>query len=279
MYVRMAHEGTDGMGGRGRRIATSVRPHAWVEALAAGLNWPALWLDRWRKDRARFSRARARPGHATTGAAAMAPPQRDWYWRPYSAWKAAAAILEPSLPLKGWPPDLPLPTTSAGGRHVRKFPIIRHIAPETVRRFQRLATVAPVQLWLSDLAADSWRKEKERTEEARRAGVPWLVATGAALAPSLYAPSARLRGTDDPRGAVVKAVWRLLQDPEADRLKRCPRCAKWFADTSKSVSQRWCEAACRERAWNRAARRKAEHKQYRPKQVSRGRATRTRGRK
>lgn len=164
----------------------------------------------------------------------------------YGAWCAADAILSPSLPLGGWPADLPL--TNLGGRHARRHerhhePLFRWIAPLTVRRFQRLATVAPVQLWLSD-------KADARAKQAAALAVPYL-------------PSAHLRGVDNPRGGVVSALWHMFRDPEADRLKRCSRCRTWFVDVTKKMAQVYCSRACRNRAWSRAARRAARHSQYR----------------
>jgi hypothetical protein len=44
-----------------------------------------------------------------------------------------------------------------------------------------------------------------------------------------------------------------------ERLKRCPRCGKWFPDKTKNRSKKRCSAKCTARWWNRSRRREAGH--------------------
>jgi uncharacterized C2H2 Zn-finger protein len=249
---------------RARRTKTppkqnGVRPFERLQRVAADLNYPRQWLA----ERARFSGLVATL--RTHGEAHHFENDRR-----YGAWCAAAAILSPSLPLVGWPGDASMEALDKSSRHVRRWEaghqtLIRPIARATVRRFQRLATVAPVQLWLSDLADDSRRKAK-RAADGARAKSPELARALEGLSSSFsrhFLPSTSLRGTDDPRGVVVECIWHLLRDPDADRLKKCPRCGTWFTDVSKKLAQVYCSRPCVNQAWSRAARRAAGHKQYR----------------
>lgn len=233
-----------------------VRPLAHIERLAEGLNYPKQWLSERQELASLLAASRAAGDNAHFGEE-----------RRYGAWCAAAAILAPSLPLRGWPADEPLHFLERRGRHVRRWqdghqPLIRRIAPETARRFNRLATVAPVQLWISDPVAEARRRADQAAADARKessTSLESLTASVAAVAASVSRALppmrvARLRGTDDPRGEVLEGLWRLLHDPDADRLKRCRQCGVWFVDTSKKIGQLYCERACVDQAWSRARR-------------------------
>ncbi len=65
------------------------------------------------------------------------------------------------------------------------------------------------------------------------------------------------------RGHLVKLLEEFFLAPERDRLKRCPRCQRWFVDRTRNKSMKRCRATCTWRWWNRARRRGARHKQYR----------------
>jgi hypothetical protein len=149
-------------------------------------------------------------------------PRQGWpRWRQrareYGAWRAAAAILAPSLPLRaGYP-----------------------LAPETVRRFNRLATVCLVMPWLF---------ETERRPHPERPLPPG----GKRVTVAAF----RVR---DVRGEVLKELWHLLQSPARERLKRCVHCGAWFADTTKNRGGLYCSGSCRDKAWTREQRRAAGH--------------------
>lgn len=54
-------------------------------------------------------------------------------------------------------------------------------------------------------------------------------------------------------GEVVLAVVQYLEHPRRDRLKRCPRCRRWFIDATKNKSALRCSVACTI-AWSNAQR-------------------------
>lgn len=249
----------------GAKLQNGVRPFEHLERLAECLNYPRQWL------------AERQQSSGLLAAMKAAGDEAHFGERRYGAWCAAAAILEPSLPLRGWPGDEPLRSLELRSRHIRRHqdghqPLIRSIASETARRFNRLATVAPVRLWITDPVAEARKKGQEAETAARTLGVRLHMPR--IPFPPMWSP--RLRGTEDPRGEVVERLWHLLRDPDADRLKRCQRCGTWFADTSKKLGQLYCSRACVNRAWSRAARRAAGHR-LKPRRMKRPTVNRKRG--
>ena len=184
-----------------------------VRAMALWLNAPCGWEANLRRWTARDGRAAAwrrfRP-----------------FAREYGAWRAAQVVLVPSLPLAEGQP----------------------LSSVSVRRFNRFATVCPVELHVTE---------------------------------SALAPRATFAGFryGDPRGSIVERLWTLFGDRHRERLKRCERCEIiWFADETKNRRRKFCSSRCRDRAWDRARRRQENHKQYQRKEESRriGRRRRSR---
>ena len=61
-------------------------------------------------------------------------------------------------------------------------------------------------------------------------------------------------------------------DHVAARIKKCPVCTHWFADSTRNRSMDRCSRACTWQWWSRSRRRAAQHAQYRePKSQKRGR--------
>lgn len=55
-------------------------------------------------------------------------------------------------------------------------------------------------------------------------------------------------------------LWRVLTSEDADRVRRCPQCGRYFFDGTRNQSQRRCSPRCTNRFWNRARRRSADHR-------------------
>jgi hypothetical protein len=146
-------------------------------------------------------------------------PDRAWWpsasW--YSAWRAADAVLTPTL---------------SDGRLARTPSFL---SPATARRFEIFSARHPITFATTDRGAP--------------------IVAG-----------------DDARADIVLMLYEFFENRARDRLKRCLRCSRWFADETKNRAQRWCSEGCHRRAWNRAARRAAEHAQYTKKtRTKRGR--------
>jgi predicted RNA-binding Zn ribbon-like protein len=120
-------------------------------------------------------------------------------------------------------------------------PAPARLPSETLRRFQILESRHPARLSLAHITLLDGGPEVEAT-----------------------IPSAG--ENEEPLSHVVFTVWRLLGLRERDRLKRCAHCLTWFVDRMRSKRKIWCSAPCHDAAWNRAARRGANHDQYRKKQ-------------
>ena len=58
-----------------------------------------------------------------------------------------------------------------------------------------------------------------------------------------------------------------FQNKGYDRLKRCPKCKKWFVDETRNKSQIYCSHHCGNLYWNRAQRREAGHKGQVPQKL------------
>jgi hypothetical protein len=134
-------------------------------------------------------------------------PDRAWWpfasW--YSAWRAADAVLTPTL---------------SDGRLARTPSFL---SPATARRFEMFSARHPITFAMTDR------------------GAPIVAGDGA---------------------DIVLMLYEFFESRARDRLKRCLHCSRWFADETKNRAKRWCSEECHSRAWDRAARRDAGHKQY-----------------
>lgn len=117
---------------------------------------------------------------------------------------------------------------------LREGVLADQLHPETVRRFTRFASHHPITL-------------------------------------AVQAPRTPFIGGEDAGDDVAFLLWELFRGPAWARLKRCPRCGRWFADETKNRTQRWCSEDCHNRAWTRARRREAKHAQYRQQTMRRKR--------
>ncbi len=111
-----------------------------------------------------------------------------------------------------------------------------------VQRFNALAREVPVNLYI-------W-------ESKWRGGIrtyPWIEPTM----------------DREPRGFILQILWAVLTQSRArDRLKRCPRCQRWFVDRTKNKGKARCSESCTWRYWDRARRKEARHNQYRRRGIT-----------
>jgi hypothetical protein len=61
----------------------------------------------------------------------------------------------------------------------------------------------------------------------------------------------------NPAGGVVQLLWDFFRHPARDRLKRCPRCHRWFVDYTKNKAAKRCSGSCTSKWWDRPHRKEA----------------------
>ncbi len=153
-------------------------------------------------------------------------------------------------------------------------PLEEALPPAAARRFNALADQIPVTLYATVGNAgelenptplddhpwqhirDKWSEETEPPELLE----DWVFGE--------HRPASFWLTYSDPRGSALRLLWFVLQNPLRHRLKRCPKCAQWFVDSTRNNSKARCSLICTAKWWDRARRREAGHAQYRSPQRS-----------
>ena len=122
--------------------------------------------------------------------------------------------------------------------------------------FNRLAARAPIVFSVGALLFMAGPKAgvKVKVDLADPATWGWGASNGYAFQ-GLRPPTMRRVFIKSPSqlGEVILAVVQYLEHPRRDRLKRCPRCSRWFVDATKNKSASRCSRACTI-AWSNAQR-------------------------